>query len=90
MATIFKTPTPDQTEKVVEDIPVVVTDKVEATLTEAPKQPTTRHRHFYVASQWHITPTEGVDMIEAVNNSTGDKFEGCIADFNAMLKGDLA
>lgn len=58
-----------------------------AKLNLAPQMPAVRPRAFYVASQWHIVPAEGVDMIDASNNNTGDKFSGTIADFNAMLKG---
>jgi hypothetical protein len=59
-----------------------------ADLTLAPAMPMARPRAFYVTSFWHITPTEGVDMIEAVNNHTNDKFSGTIADFNSMMRGN--
>ena len=59
-----------------------------ATLTLAQPLPTARPRAFYLASQWHILPAPGVDMIEATNNQTGDKYEGPISDFNEMLRGN--
>ena len=46
---------------------------------------------FYVASQWHITPAEQPcedGWIDAVNNTTGDRYNGSIAEFNEMLRGD--
>ena len=59
-----------------------------ATLTLAEVTPTARPRAFYLASQWHIMPAAGEDMIEATNNQTGDKYEGPISDFNEMLRGN--
>jgi hypothetical protein len=38
-----------------------------------------------VPANWSIQPTE--DGIEAFNGTTGSRFEGSIADFNAKLKG---
>jgi hypothetical protein len=64
--------------------------EAESTLTLADANPARRERPkpFYVASQWHIIPGERDGTIEAVNNTTGDKYEGTIADFNDMLKGN--
>lgn len=59
----------------------------ESTLVLAEPQPVQRPRAFYVASQWHILPADGEDRIYATNNTTADKFEGSIKDFNEMLKG---
>ena len=58
------------------------------TLADADPHQRTRPRPFYVASQWHITPGEADGTIEAVNNTTGDRYEGTITDFNDMLKGN--
>jgi hypothetical protein len=57
-------------------------------LTPAETMPVMRPRAFYVASYWHIEPAPGVDMITASNNNTGDKYNGSIAEFNMMLKGN--
>jgi hypothetical protein len=61
----------------------------ESTLTLADAFPARRERPraFYIVSQWHIEPAEGTDRIAATNNTTGDKYEGTIADFNDMMKG---
>jgi hypothetical protein len=67
---------------------IVIPEVVQPTLVLAEVMPTVRPRAFYVASQWNILPAEGVDMIEAINNSTGDKYTGSISDFNKMLKGE--
>jgi len=61
---------------------------VEATLTLAQPLPTARPRAFYIASQWNIEAPMGSDMINAINNQTGDRYEGPISDFNEMLKGN--
>ena len=60
-----------------------------ATLTLAPSAPTKHPPKFYIASQWSIEAAEGIAMITAVNGSTGDRYEGSISDFNAMLNGTL-
>ena len=62
----------------------------EPTLYLADAQPAnrTRPRAFYVASQWHIMPGTDGNEIEAVNNTTGDRYEGPISDFNEMLRGE--
>jgi len=72
-------------DAIVETAPVI-----EATLTLADAFPARRERPkaFYVASQWHIVPTGNGDVIDAVNNTTGDRYEGPISDFNDMLRGD--
>ena len=59
----------------------------ESTLVLAEPPPVQRPRAFYVASQWHILPADGEDRIHATNNTTADKYEGSIKDFNDMLKG---
>ena len=58
------------------------------TLADADPHQRTRPKPFYVASQWHIMPGEADGTIEAVNNTTGDRYEGTIIDFNDMLKGN--
>ena len=40
-----------------------------------------------VPSDWSIVPTEGEDMIEASNSSTGRVFTGTVAEFNQKLRG---
>jgi hypothetical protein len=62
----------------------------ESTLTLADAFPARRSqpKPFYVASQWHIIPGPLPETIEAVNNTTGDRYEGTILDFNDMLRGD--
>lgn len=69
---------------------VVVPELPESTLTLADPQPARRERpkSFYVSSQWHILPGELDGYIEAVNNTTGDRYNGTIVDFNDMLRGD--
>ena len=65
--------------------------EIESTLVLADADPRSRSRprQFYVASQWHIMPIEDhAGFIEAVNNTTGDKYRGSIKDFNDMLRGE--
>ena len=62
-------------------------EPAESTLVLAEPHPVQRPRAFYVASQWHILPADGEDRIHATNNTTADKYEGSIKDFNDMLKG---
>lgn len=67
------------------------TTEIESTLVLADADPRSRSRprQFYVASQWHILPLEEhPGFIEAVNNTTGDKYRGSIKDFNDMLRGE--
>jgi hypothetical protein len=70
--------------------PETLPELPESTLILADAQPArrTQPKPFYVASQWHILPGELDGYIEAVNNTTGDRYEGTIADFNDMLKGN--
>jgi hypothetical protein len=87
MADAGKTIEMTVTEQVaVPEVPVVET--TQSTLTLGATLPTQRPRAFYVTSYWHIEPAEGVDMINAVNNNTGDRYSGTIADFNGMLRGN--
>ena len=65
-------------------VPVLLKESV---LVLAEPTPMVRPRAFYVASQWNILPAEGEDRITATNNTTADKYEGSIADFNDMLRG---
>ena len=65
-----------------------VAPQAEGTLTLAIEQPTARPRCFYVVSQWHILPGEEDGFIVATHNQTNDKYEGPIADFNEMMKGN--
>ena len=88
MATAPKQATPLTTD-VTPVSPTTPDIKASTQLVEAVKMPTKRPRAFYIASQWHIVSEKGSDMINAVNNNTGDKFEGTIANFNAMLRGDI-
>ena len=73
------------------EVPVEVKPPVEleSTLILADAYPAKRERPraFYIVSQWHIEPAEGKDRISATNNTTGDKYEGTIMDFNDMMKG---
>jgi hypothetical protein len=80
---------PELVEQIVEE-KIIVEEKPESTLTLADAQPAnrTRPRAFYTASQWHIVPGALDGYIEAINNTTGDKYDGTIADFNNMLKGN--
>lgn len=57
------------------------------TLTPAAPMSTNRIPAFYIASKWHIEAPKGSNVIEAVNNVTGDRFNGTIEEFNQMLKG---
>jgi len=76
------------------ETPVMVTAAVvelpESTLTLADAQPHRRERPrtFYVASQWHILPGTLDGYITATHNTTGDGYDGTVADFNSMLKGN--
>jgi hypothetical protein len=66
-----------------------VTDEVKTEVTEEAKPKVSVEGAFSEADRipanWTITPTE--DGIEAFNGTTGSRFEGSIADFNAKLKG---
>lgn len=69
----------------------VAAPAIESTLVLADADPRSRSRprQFYVASQWHIMPIEDhAGLIEAVNNTTGDRYRGSIKDFNDMLRGE--
>lgn len=39
-----------------------------------------------IPSQWTISPLDG-DMIKASNSTSGETFEGTIAEFNQALRG---
>jgi hypothetical protein len=44
-------------------------------------------RAFYQQYQWHILPGKTDGTCTATNSTTGDTFEGTIADFNALMRG---
>ena len=69
--------------KIAETTKVQVTDTV-AAKTETPKA-TKFQGNELIPALWTITPTE--DGIIATNSTTGSKFEGTIAEFNAKLRG---
>ena len=81
---ITKVETPATVAVPASAVPVLLKESV---LVLAEPTPMVRPRAFYVASQWNILPAEGEDRITATNNTTADKYEGSIADFNDMLRG---
>lgn len=62
-------------------------DTPQSVLTLAPVTPTERHPAFYASCKWDITAGAVDGQINAYNGTTGDSYEGSMADFNAMLKG---
>lgn len=83
---VFKlptTPTPLENLTITEKVTVKSSEPV---LTLAPATPTAHALAFYQACHWHIERT--VSGITATNNVTGDIYEGTIADFNQLLRGN--
>lgn len=75
------------------DVPKAETQETETPEAEDQDQAVVKHVSVEgafsdadrVPANWSIQPTE--DGIEAFNGTTGSRFEGSIADFNAKLKG---
>ena len=68
---------------------IAETTKVQAAATVVAKDETPKTTKFQgnelIPALWTIAPTE--DGIIATNSTTGSKFEGTIAEFNAKLRG---